>query len=56
MIAKPLIPQNRTSFEMDELQTYIGKSGDIYELPFIGMSNDKAIFKSKSFAEFIAGK
>lgn len=28
-------------------------TGDIYELPFIGMSKDTAIFKNDSFAEFI---
>ncbi|TCN59976.1 hypothetical protein D0809_08605 [Flavobacterium circumlabens] len=28
-------------------------TGDIYEMPFIGMSNDAAIFKNNSFKEFI---
>ena len=28
-------------------------TGGIYEIPFIGMSKEEAIFKSKSFTEFI---
>jgi SMI1 / KNR4 family (SUKH-1) len=28
-------------------------TGNIYEIPFIGMSKEEAIFKSKSFKEFI---
>ncbi|MDH5380585.1 MAG: SMI1/KNR4 family protein [Cyclobacteriaceae bacterium] len=28
-------------------------SGSIYEMPFIGMSNEEAIFKSKTFTDFI---
>jgi hypothetical protein len=29
------------------------KTGDIYEMPFIGMSREEAVFKGKSFVEFI---
>jgi hypothetical protein len=28
-------------------------TGDIYEMPFIGMSREDAVFKSKTFTEFI---
>lgn len=28
-------------------------TGDIYEMPFIGMSKEESIFKNKSFTEFI---
>lgn len=28
---------------------------DIYEIPFIGMSNEEAVFKNKTFSEFIEG-
>ena len=28
---------------------------DIYEIPFIGMSNEEAIFKNRTFSEFIEG-
>ena len=28
-------------------------TGDIYEMPFIGMSREEAVFKSKTFTEFI---
>ena len=28
-------------------------TGDIYEIPFIGMSKEEAIFKNKTFSEFI---
>ena len=30
-------------------------ASDIYEIPFIGMSNEEAVFKNKTFSEFIAG-
>lgn len=29
------------------------KSGDIYEMPFIGMSREEAVFKDKTFTNFI---
>jgi hypothetical protein len=29
-------------------------TGDIYEMPFIGMSKEAAIFKSKTFTEFFS--
>jgi hypothetical protein len=29
------------------------ETGDIFEMPFIGMSRDEAIFKSKNFQEFL---
>jgi len=29
------------------------RTGDIYEMPFIGMSKEEAVFNSKSFTEFI---
>ncbi|MEO4004176.1 SMI1/KNR4 family protein [Flavobacterium sp. CAU 1735] len=28
-------------------------TGDIYDMPFIGMSKEEAVFKNKTFAEFI---
>lgn len=28
-------------------------TGDIYEMPFIGMSKEEAVFKNKSFTKFI---
>ena len=28
-------------------------TGDIYEMPFIGMSKEEAVFKNKTFSEFI---
>ncbi|MCD6067055.1 MAG: cell wall assembly protein [Bacteroidetes bacterium] len=28
-------------------------TGDIYEMPFIGMSKEQAVFKNKTFADFI---
>jgi len=28
-------------------------TGDIYEMPFIGMSREEAVFKNKTFTEFI---
>ncbi|WP_286862463.1 MULTISPECIES: SMI1/KNR4 family protein [Sphingobacterium] len=30
-------------------------TSDIYEIPFIGMSNEEAVFKNKTFSEFIEG-
>lgn len=30
-------------------------TGDIYEMPFIGMSKEEAVFKNKTFTEFIDG-
>lgn len=30
-------------------------TSDIYEIPFIGMSNEEAIFKNRTFSEFIEG-
>ncbi|MGE8380067.1 MAG: hypothetical protein ACN6PN_16995 [Sphingobacterium sp.] len=30
-------------------------TSDIYEIPFIGMSNEEAVFKNKTFSEFIDG-
>lgn len=30
-------------------------TSDIYEIPFIGMSNEEAVFRNKTFSEFIEG-
>ncbi|WP_223585057.1 SMI1/KNR4 family protein [Sphingobacterium sp. GVS05A] len=30
-------------------------NSDIYEIPFIGMSNEEAVFRNKTFSEFIEG-
>ena len=30
-------------------------TSDIYEIPFIGMSNEEAVFKNKTFSEFVEG-
>jgi hypothetical protein len=29
-------------------------TGDIYEMPFIGMSKEEAVFRSKTFTQFLA--
>ena len=37
----------------DTSYTIERNTGDIYEMPFIGMSNEEAVFNSSTFTEFI---
>lgn len=49
-IAKPAIPMNRRSFEVDEIRTYIGNKEDQYWVAYALCS------KTKQVVDFIAGK
>lgn len=50
VIAKPAIPLNRSSFEMDEVRTYIGIKGNEYWIAYALCSETKKV------VDFVVGK